>query len=74
MLGRNWAYCPGRLWVDAVEKVGGESGWGWLLAFCGKCRADLDFVASPMRAMASMLTPPTDATQLTRRQALAVAG
>jgi hypothetical protein len=40
------------------KKVGGESGWGWLLAFCGKCRADPEFVASPMRASASMLTPP----------------
>jgi hypothetical protein len=42
------------------------------LAFCGKRRADPDFVALPMRASASMLHQ-IDATQLTRRRALVAA-
>jgi hypothetical protein len=32
------------------------------------------FPASPVRASASTLTPPTDATRLTRRQVVAAAG
>jgi hypothetical protein len=34
--------------ADAVEKVGGERGWGWLLVCSGKCRADCGFPASPI--------------------------